>query len=344
MSTRFAAASLGLVVAACAAPVPAPPSVATAIGAQQQEATTTTVSCVALPVFQSDDAFGPPTQVVTSSVWVTEWATIEVTRDVSSGEEVDRWALPAIDGEALVRVTDGGLAALVDLGAGPCNRFGVLSTGEIADAVSDALHGFLEGLKPLNQLPAHLAAIDEASRPPSCPAGPAAPVTPGTVHSMLLCGGALPVYPVTRQVPEGADPIEAAVLALVDGPTRDERESGLVGAFDGVDPKPDIRVEFAEGELVLRFELSGEPWAPGSVVSTSSQSMAFMDTLFATAFQFDEVDAVTLDTCIGEVGCSIRTTRSTFEEMQSVNWGVAFTEGCGFAGYWSDPSCTAPTE
>jgi len=341
---RLAAASLVLVVAACAAPITAPPSVTAANSALQQETTTTTVSCVALPLFQSDATFGAPIQVETSSVWGTEWATIVVSPDIPSGEEVERWALPAINGEAIVRMTDGGLAALVDLEAGPCKRFGVWSTGEIADAVSDALLGFLEGLKPLNQLPEHLAAIDQANRPLTCPAGPAAPVTPGTVHSMLLCGGALPVYPVNRQVPEGADPIGVAVSALVDGPTGDERESGLVGAFDGVDPKPDIRVEFTAGALVLRFELSGEPWAPGSVVSTSSQSMAFMDALFATAFQFDEVDAVTLDTCIGEVGCSIRTTRSTFEEMQSVNWGVTFTEGCGFTGYWSDPSCTAPTE
>jgi hypothetical protein len=341
---RFTAVLLSLVVAACGAPVTATPiTVPETVPADGEVPTITTVSCTAPPVFQSDATFGPPVQIETGSTWETDWATIDVKLEVPSGAQVDRWDLPAIDSVAVAHVVDHGLAALVE-GSEPCGRFSVWSTGEIADAVSDALLGFLEGLKPMDQLAEHLAELEAADRPPTCPAGPAGPVSPGMVHAMLQCGGTLPVYPVNRHVPEGADPIEVAVSALVDGPSGDERESGLVGAFDGVDPKPDIYVELTGGELVIGFELGGEPWAPGSVVSTSAQSMAFMDALFATAFQFDQVDAVTLDTCIGEAGCAIRTTRSTFEEMQSVNWGVTFTEGCGFTGYWSDPSCSASIE
>lgn len=341
---RFAAASLVLVVAACAAPVTAPPVSTPMTSPLEPEATSATESCTAFPVFQSDAAFGPPVQVETGSVWGTEWATIDVRLEVPSGDEVDRWALPAIDGVAVTYVVDGGLAAVVDVGKGPCDRFGVWSTGDIPDAVSDALLGYLQGLKPVGQLAAHLAAIEEANRPPTCPAGPAEPVTPGTVHVMLLCRGTLPPYPVIREVPQGLDPIEVALSALVDGPTDDERERGLVGVFDGIAPRPDIRLVITGGELVIRFELDGEPWGPGPAVSTSSQIMTFMDALFGTAFQFAEVDAVTLDTCISEMGCAASSSRTDFEEMQSANWGVDFTEGCRLVGYWSDPPCRTPTE
>lgn len=335
--------ALVLVVVACGEPV-AQSSLAssTTVAVEELAVATTTAPCLAPPVFQADPSFGRVGQVGLGSVWATEWASIEVGLEVPTGEQVDSISLGAIDAEATIQDVPGGLVGVVALSSGPCESFTVRSTSDTPGAAADALLGFLQTLRPIDGLADHLAELERADEPATCPAGPATPVGPGTVHVMLLCVSSFPVYPVLRQVPEDGDPVEYALVALVEGPTDAERAAGLTGAFDGIDPRPGVRIERDSGVLIIGFEHDGEPWSPlGSVVGSSFQIKAFMDAILATAFQFGGVEAVVLDTCISEVGCGYRTSRVEFEESQAADFGVELSEGCGLAGYWSDMECRA---
>lgn len=157
---------------------------------------------------------------------------------------------------------------------------------------------------------------------------------------------ALP-YPLIRQLTEGLDPINSAVMSLVRGTTDSERQAGLSVGFDDapLDERELIQVGTdldGDGVLHIEFLLQGGDWEPGQLASTSSQLISLIDPVFATVFQFREVAAIDLaGMCWGETPCTDVLKRTTWEEMVSINSGRDVGSGCGLIGAWLDPECGA---
>lgn len=84
----------------------------------------------------------------------------------------------------------------------------------------------------------------------------------GTVHVFFGCAGpdgrhaaAVPVRAVT--VPPGADPREAAVRALIAGPTPEERRAGFTSALESVDGGAAFTVRVDADTATLDFASAG---------------------------------------------------------------------------------------
>ena len=177
------------------------------------------------------------------------------------------------------------------------------------------------------------------------------PQRPGNGETAIyvLCdlNPALP-YPVLRSLADGLDPIASTIMSLVQGTTEGERQAGLSVGFDNIPLEERQRIQVTtdldgDGVLHIEFQLEGEDWSPGSLASTSSQLVSFIDPVFATAFQFPDVAAIDRSgMCWGESSCDDVLKRSVWEEMVTINSGRSVGVGCGLIGAWLDPECEAP--
>lgn len=141
--------------------------------------------------------------------------------------------------------------------------------------------------------------------------------------------------------------LQSIIAALVLGTTPEEQQQGLFVGFDWVAPVERSQVSVtaevdASGLLTLDFHRNGGRWGPGALAGTSSQLFAFVDPLYATVFQFEQVEALDMSTlCWGEMGCGGILTRADWESMMEANQRRDVGLGCGLRGAWFDPSCRA---
>ncbi len=141
--------------------------------------------------------------------------------------------------------------------------------------------------------------------------------------------------------------LQSLVTALVLGTSPEEQQQGLFVGFDWVDPVERSQISVtseldASGLLTLDFHRNGSRWGPGALAGTSNQLFGFVDPLYATVFQYDQVEALDHSTlCWSEMGCSGVLTRADWESMVSGNQSRDVGLGCGLRGAWFDPACGA---
>ena len=249
-------------------------------------------------------------------------------------------------------VTDAGFLLVADYRlddnpVDPCARLAVNAAGPAADPLHDELRNFLEGLRPIATLDDVVAAVTNRPGLDDCLAAPPPEPRRGEVRVYVECGatGSLPLFPVTRPTPEGSTELEAALLGLVRGTATEERELGLGLGFDWVDQDVSPYIEVtadvdAAGVARIDFTLDGERWGPGSLAGTSAQLFAFVDPLYATVFQFEEVTALDMSNlCWGEMGCQGLLERSGWETMTFINRMTRVDPGCPLYAAWGDEEC-----
>lgn len=193
-----------------------------------------------------------------------------------------------------------------------------------------------------------VADVSAGTKTPECLRLAPQPPSDGETAIYVLCdlNPALP-YPVLRSLADGLDPITSTIMSLLRGTTEGERQTGLSVGFDTVALEERQRIQVIadlDGDSVLHIELllDGEDWNPGSLASTSSQLVSFIDPVFATAFQFPDIAAIDLSgMCWGESQCDEVLKRSVWEQMVTINSGRSVGVGCGLIGAWLEPTCGA---
>lgn len=139
--------------------------------------------------------------------------------------------------------------------------------------------------------------------------------------------------------------LEEALNSLLIGTTAEERERGLMTGFDRIEGGASVEFELTNGILDFEILADGEPWKPGSMASTSSSLLSFIEPLYATAFAFPEVTRIDMSThCWGEMGCGESVSRSDWVDSLFQNDHVLLHEGCDLAQSYFQPRCNAVTQ
>lgn len=169
---------------------------------------------------------------------------------------------------------------------------------------------------------------------PSCLDGPLPGLELASVAFFAGCESELASYPVERKGSSNIGLSQSLVL-LVEGTTAEERAHGLSTGFDWVAEADQIEVVASvdqAGLATVDFLIDGERWNPGTLAGTSGQLSRFIDPVEATVFAYPDVTALDRSTmCWGELGCTVVTTRESWQGGLFVNSGILFHRGCDLA-------------